>query len=89
MNNLVLIYTPFNKLVIKALIDQGLLDRNSLIIDHTEKKSDDFVNYYHLNNNARKLTPNENTNKTRADNTTIFNEIFLVETSNINNNASK
>lgn len=55
MNNLVLIYTPFNKLVIKALIDQGLLDRNSLIIDHTEKKSDDFVNYYHLNNNFKKV----------------------------------
>jgi hypothetical protein len=55
MYNLVLIYTPFNKLVIKALIDQGLLHKNSLIIDHTNRKSKDFTNYIHLSNIFKKL----------------------------------
>ena len=55
MNNLVLIYTPFNKLIIKSLIDQGLIHKNSLIIDHTIQKSNDFANYIHLSNFFQKL----------------------------------
>lgn len=55
MINLILVYTPFNKLIIKTLIDQGLIDSNSLIIDHTVKKSDDFINYIHLKNIFEKI----------------------------------
>ena len=55
MNSLVLVYTPFNKLIVKTLMDQGVISRNSLIVDHTEVESSDFANYIHLANKWRKV----------------------------------
>lgn len=40
--------------MIKALIDQGMINEDSIIIDHNVKKSNDFKNYVFLGNNLFK-----------------------------------
>lgn len=40
--------------MIKALIDQGIINEDSIIIDHNQKKSYDFKNYIFLGNNLLK-----------------------------------
>ena len=56
MKNLILLYTPFNQLVVKALMDQGLINENSLVVDHNIKPCSEFVNYLHLSNKLKKVS---------------------------------
>lgn len=36
-------------------MDQGLIDKNSLVVDHNVKPSSEFINYIHLNNSLKKF----------------------------------